>query len=56
MIARSLLSGALVLGLVATAQAASKPAKLKDADWRTPDPENVLVIDTNKGRVVVEIG
>lgn len=25
------------------------------ADWRTPDPENVLVIDTNKGRVVVEM-
>ena len=25
------------------------------ADWRTPDPENILVIDTNKGRIVVEI-
>ena len=22
-------------------------------DWRTPDPENVLVIDTNKGRILV---
>ncbi|PZQ54913.1 MAG: peptidylprolyl isomerase [Phenylobacterium zucineum] len=25
------------------------------ADWRTPDPENTLVIDTTKGRVVVEL-
>jgi peptidylprolyl isomerase len=24
-------------------------------DWRTPDPENVLVIETNKGRVIVEM-
>jgi len=26
-----------------------------EADWRTPDPQNVLVIDTNKGRVIVEL-
>ena len=26
-----------------------------EADWRTPDPNFVLVIDTNKGRVVVEL-
>ena len=25
------------------------------ADWRTPDPENVLVIQTNKGSVYVEL-
>lgn len=25
------------------------------ADWRTPDPQNVLVIDTNKGRIIVEM-
>jgi peptidylprolyl isomerase len=24
-------------------------------DWRTPDPDNLLVIDTSKGRVVVEL-
>jgi len=24
-------------------------------DWRTPDPDNLLVIDTNKGRIVVEL-
>src|SRR6058998_1592561 len=25
------------------------------ADWRTPDPNDILVIDTNKGRIVVEM-
>jgi peptidylprolyl isomerase len=25
------------------------------ADWRTPDPQNVLVIDTTKGRILVEL-
>lgn len=25
------------------------------ADWRTPDPDDVLVIDTNKGRIIVEM-
>ena len=25
------------------------------SDWRTPDPNNVLVIDTNKGRIIVEM-
>ena len=24
-------------------------------DWRTPDPQNVLVIETNKGRIIVEM-
>ena len=32
--------------------AASAPGP---ADWRTPDPNDVLVIDTNKGRILVEI-
>jgi len=31
------------------------PAGPTDADWRTPDPQNVLVIDTNKGRILVEL-
>lgn len=26
-----------------------------EADWRTPDPQDVLVIDTNKGRIIVEL-
>ena len=25
------------------------------ADWRTPDPDDLLVIDTNKGRIVAEL-
>jgi peptidylprolyl isomerase len=51
------------LSLVAGAQAQAKPksaptapvAAPTDADWRTPDPQNVLVIDTNKGRIIVEM-
>jgi peptidylprolyl isomerase len=37
--------------------AAVQTARAKPAagDWRTPDPENVLVIDTNKGRIFVEL-
>ncbi len=38
--------------LAGAAAAAPKP---KANDWRTPDPANVLVIDTNKGRVIVEL-
>ncbi|HEX6860140.1 MAG TPA: peptidylprolyl isomerase [Caulobacteraceae bacterium] len=26
-----------------------------DADFRTPDPQNILVIDTNRGRIFVEL-
>jgi peptidylprolyl isomerase len=36
----------------AQAQAAPPPA---ETDWRTPDPQNVLVIDTNKGRIIFEM-
>jgi len=43
---------ALTLSACATAPAAPAPT---EADWRTPDPQNVLVIDTNKGRVFVEL-
>jgi peptidylprolyl isomerase len=40
----------------AKAQAAAvKPAGPAASDWRTPDPNNILVIDTNKGRIVVEL-
>jgi peptidylprolyl isomerase len=40
----------------APAAAATAPARPPAAaDWRTPDPSNVLVIDTNKGRVIVEM-
>ncbi|THD63967.1 peptidylprolyl isomerase [Phenylobacterium sp.] len=35
--------------------APATPAGPGAADWRTPDPNNVLVIDTNKGQIVVEM-
>jgi peptidylprolyl isomerase len=34
---------------------AAAPAGPGAADWRTPNPEDVLVIDTNKGRIIVEM-
>jgi peptidylprolyl isomerase len=52
---------ALALVLAANAaQAATKaatpgPSAPKSSDWRTPPPEDVLVIDTNKGQVIVEL-
>ncbi|MGH7021956.1 MAG: peptidylprolyl isomerase [Caulobacteraceae bacterium] len=44
-------------GLAPTANARSAPtvAAPSEADWRAPDPNNVLIIDTNKGRIVVEL-
>lgn len=38
----------------ALAGASTGPAPAA-ADWRTPDPENLLVIDTSRGRVIVEL-
>jgi peptidylprolyl isomerase len=56
---RTLLLAAAVaaLGSAAAAQAPTAPARSAPAasDWRTPDPNDVLVIDTNKGRVFVEM-
>lgn len=48
-----LLAAVLAAGVAPAAMAKPKPPSA--ADWRTPDAENVLVIDTNKGRVVVEL-
>jgi peptidylprolyl isomerase len=39
----------------AAAAPAAGPGQPTAADWRTPDPNNVLVIDTNKGQIVVEM-
>jgi len=55
---RPLTASIVVLaGLVAVggAQAAQKAASPKADDWRTPAAENVVVIDTSKGRVVLEL-
>jgi peptidylprolyl isomerase len=35
--------------------APAKPAAPSARDWRTPEPDNILVIDTNKGRIIVEM-
>ena len=65
---RSILLAAVALAALASASvAAPKPPPAKAAaapaapgapsaaDWRTPDPSDVLVIDTSKGRVIVEM-
>lgn len=55
-----LLAGALALVALsfpaAAKQAAAPPlAAPGPGDWRTPDPNDVLVIDTNRGRIFVEL-
>ena len=62
---RTLLISTAVLALAGSALAAPKapaapvvppaPGAPGAADWRTPDPDNVLVIDTTKGRILVEM-
>ena len=51
---RALLAG-LCLATLAQPVMAAAPAKPTEKDWRTPAPETVMVIDTNKGRVLVEL-
>ncbi|MDB5429015.1 MAG: peptidylprolyl isomerase [Caulobacter sp.] len=53
---KTILAPLAALSLLAAhaAPALSAPAPTA-ADWRTPDPENVLVIETNKGTVFVEL-
>lgn len=46
-----LASIAAVLALTAASAASAQQA----SGWRTPDPENILVVDTNKGRIIVEL-
>lgn len=57
---RITLIAALALA-AASAPAAAQPGPVPEqaaptaADWRTPDAEDVMVIDTNKGRIFVEL-
>src|SRR3954465_3856009 len=46
-----LASIAAVLALSAASAASAQQA----SDWRTPDPDNILVIETNKGRIIAEM-
>ncbi len=58
---RALLAGLCLAAITTPALAATPPAKPSVAakpsekDWRTPAPDTVMVIDTNKGRVLVEL-
>ncbi|MBB3889757.1 peptidylprolyl isomerase [Phenylobacterium haematophilum] len=59
---RTLSLTAAVLAMAAPAAAQAPAAKLpatapapSAADWRTPNPDDLLVIDTNKGRIIVEM-
>lgn len=55
MSARSATAAALSLALLATAVPASGQTLESTPDWRTVAPENLLVIDTAKGRILVEL-
>jgi peptidylprolyl isomerase len=54
---------AMLAAAPAAAQKKAAPPKAPAApasgpgagDWRTPDPSDVMVIDTNKGRIIVEL-
>jgi peptidylprolyl isomerase len=45
----------LAAGAAQAAPSTPKSSAPKSSDWRTPAPEDVMVIDTNKGRVIVEL-
>ncbi len=45
---------AAVLALTATTASAQTAAPV-GADWRAPDPNNVIVVETNKGRIIAEL-
>ena len=47
--------GRLKTGAIAVAALALMGAARPTADWRPLDPDNTLVIDTSKGRIVVEM-
>lgn len=50
----SVVAAIACVGLLSTPTAAQTPPAVP-ADWRTVAPENLLVIDTTKGRVLVEL-
>ena len=58
-VSRALLAGLCLAAIgspvLAATPKSSEQAKPSEKDWRTPAPETVMVIDTNKGRVLVEL-
>ena len=62
MLARTCLALALALALPAVAEEAKKTptpkellAKSTPAEWRTPDPQNLVYMDLPQGRVIIEL-
>jgi peptidylprolyl isomerase len=64
LVARLMAAGAILVAAASLAEAKPKPKtppppppppKPTAADFRTPNPDNLLVIDTNKGRIIVEL-
>ena len=53
----SFVAAVALLAPTAVAHTASaQPASaLSASDWRTPDPQNVLVVETNRGRIIAEL-
>lgn len=49
------LNPSLIAGLVAALLPLTAVTAVPAPDWRTPDPAETLVIDTTKGRIVVEL-
>jgi len=52
---KSLMLAALTAALVTTQGAWGQGASAQATAWRGVDPENVLVIETNKGRIIAEL-
>ncbi|OYW97509.1 MAG: peptidylprolyl isomerase, partial [Caulobacter vibrioides] len=46
---------AAALALAATTVSFGAASAQAASDWRTPDPNNVLVVETNKGRIIAEL-
>lgn len=51
---RALLPG-LALAVTSSVASAAAPSNPSERDWRTPAPDTIMVIDTTKGRVIVEL-
>lgn len=46
---------AAALALAATTVSFGAASAQAASDWRTPDPNNVLVVETNRGRIIAEL-
>lgn len=46
---------AAALALAAMTASATAASAQSASDWRTPDPNNVIVVETNKGRIIAEL-